>query len=211
MLIKLTQSNEIAKYPYQISDLRQDHPNTGFPDDLDGVDLSGFNVAAVEITARPAINMTTEDAIEAEPEFVGGRWVQQWSVRPASPEVRQARVAEFCRQIDADVDAIYGAVQGNRATEYLIAESDASGYKAAGYVGDVPPSVACWATAKTQTSQWAADDILSTAAAWRSAQSNIRATRLACKEAARIANDAYIAKAQWSTFLATIKATLGLT
>ena len=113
-------------------------------------------------------------------------------------------------KIDADTDAIYRAVQGDRAMEYVLAESDAKAYKAAGYTGTVPDSVASWASAKGQTATWAADDILTTATGWRQAQSSIRATRLACKEQARVASDMTPITAQWSGFVVAIKTALGV-
>ena len=113
-------------------------------------------------------------------------------------------------EIDADTDAIYRAVQGERATEYLLAESDAKSYKAAGYTGTVPDSVASWASAKGQTATWAADDILTTATGWRQAQASIRATRLACKEQARTLPDLGPVAAAWRGFVATIRQALGV-
>lgn len=210
MLVKLTQNNEVAQYPYQFAELQADNPNTSFPSDLSAVDLSDFGAAIVEPKAPPAFNSTSENVTEAAPEFVGGKWTQAWTVATASAEERLARVDAFCRKIDADVDVIYAAVQGNRVTEYLIAESDATAYKAAGYAGTVPQSVACWATAKAKTSQWAADDILATAVAWRGAQSNIRAMRLACKETAKAASDLTAVTAQWAGFLTTVRSALGV-
>ena len=94
--------------------------------------------------------------------------------------------------------------------EYVLAESDAKAYKAAGYTGTVPDSVASWASAKGQTATWAADDILTTATGWRQAQSSIRATRLTCKEQARAANDVAPVAAQWAAFVVAIKTALGV-
>jgi len=123
------------------------------------------------------------------------------------------QIAETLLHIDADVDQIYAALLGNREPEYVLAEKEALAFQAAGYTGTVPPSVQAWATAKSQTATWAADDILSAAASWRQAQIAIRATRLLCKEGAK--NSADVAalltvKAQWASFLAVIKPQLGL-
>lgn len=113
-------------------------------------------------------------------------------------------------EIDADTDAIYRAVQGERATEYLLAESDAKAYVAGGYTGTVPDSVASWAAATGNTNTWAADDIVATANAWRGAQSSIRATRLMCKEQARTLPDLGPVAAAWRGFVATIRQALGV-
>lgn len=125
---------------------------------------------------------------------------------------REAREQAIAK-VDADTDSIYGAVLGNRAEEYLRAEQEAEAYKTAGYTGTVPECVQCWATAKGWTAQQAADDILATAAAWRSAQSMIRGQRLASKEAVRAAVDIATvdaAMATWAAFVATIRGQLGI-
>lgn len=133
-------------------------------------------------------------------------------VRPAAQVNLLEASAALIKQIDADTDAIYSAVIGQRGLEYAEAEASATAFKAAGYEGDAPESVQCWADVKGESAQWAADDILATAATWRSAQSAIRATRLAQKESARSAAS-LIALAQvratWSEFIAMIRAQMG--
>lgn len=151
----------------------------------------------VTLTKRPLPPVPTQEELDAI------------AAAEAARVLAVARAA-FIRQIDADTDAIYRAVQGDRAMEYVLAESDAKAYKAAGYTGTVPDSVASWASAKGQTATWAADDILTTATGWRQAQSSIRAARLTCKEQARAATDLAPVVAQWAGFLVTVKAALGV-
>ncbi len=142
---------------------------------------------------------------------VGAGTIDDWTdpyppVHVVTTEERSA----LLKKIDADTDAIYLAVQGNRGPEYQLAETDAVAYKAAGYTGTVPASVQSWATAKAQTAQWSADDILTTATAWRGAQASIRANRLARKEAARTASDLSPVTTQWDGFVKAIKTALGV-
>ena len=116
-------------------------------------------------------------------------------------------------KIDADTDAIYGAILGNRAEEYTSASDDAVAYKAAGYTGTVPPGVQSWATAKGWTATKAADDILATTTAWVNAQNAIRATRLARKEQVRAATDAAgisTVMTAWAGFVVYMRGQLGL-
>ena len=113
-------------------------------------------------------------------------------------------------QIDADTDAIYRAVEGDRTTEYLRAEEEAKAFKEANYTGTVPDSVASWASAKGESATWATDDILTTARGWRQAQSSIRATRLTCKERARVESDLAPIAAAWAGFAVAIKTALGV-
>ena len=113
-------------------------------------------------------------------------------------------------KIDADVDAIYAAVQGNRGPEYALAEADAKVFALAGYTGDVPLSVSAWATAKGQSAQWSADNILATAGQWRYAMGLIRAQRLAHKEQARTGPDLVAVHNSWNIFVAGVRAQLGV-
>lgn len=121
--------------------------------------------------------------------------------------------ANAIKSIDADVDAIYAAVIGNRQSEYDAAETDTNAYKAAGYTGTVPASVQAWATAKKQTAKWAADDILATSGNWRAAQADIRANRLARKEDVRNAADPAAVSAvlnTWSDYVKQTRTSLGI-
>lgn len=123
------------------------------------------------------------------------------------------RRANALKQIDADTDALIGAVIGNRSSEYERAETEGAAYAAAGYAGTVPPSVSSWATAKGWTAAQAADSIIATSAAWRSAQEAIRAQRLLRKEQARTAVDAAAIEAvlaEWAGFLLAIRGQLGV-
>ena len=73
--------------------------------------------------------------------------------------------------------------------------------------------MSAWAAAKSQTNQWAADDILATATAWKTAQRSMRVARLMHKENARSALDKptlSAVEASWETTLVAIKTGLGL-
>jgi len=132
---------------------------------------------------------------------------------PADTLTQAELIAKALLQIDVETDAVYGAVLGNRAQEYTLAESDASAYKDAGYNGVVPASVQCWATAKNWTAKAAADEILATSLAWRTAQAEIRAQRLLIKENVRATtNQAAIDSAMvpWGVFVAAIRLQLGV-
>ena len=162
----------------------------------DGVG-NGWTFDGSTYTAPPAPHIPTQEELDAIAATEAAR-------------VLTAARKSLIHQIDADTDAIYRAVQGDRAMEYLQAEADAKVYKAAGYTGTVPDSVSSWASARTQSTTWATDDILTTATSWRQAQSAIRATRLTCKEQARTATDLAPIAATWSGFLVTVRSALGL-
>ena len=116
-------------------------------------------------------------------------------------------------KIDADTDAIYNAVIGERANEYNDAAAQAKAFKDMMYVGTAGNKVVSWATAKGWTNTQAADDILAQAAQWRSAEDAVRSNRLARKEAARNAttgSSLITIEGDWVTFVNYIKGVLGI-
>lgn len=133
---------------------------------------------------------------------------------PEGPFDLAAEIAAALAVIDADTDAIYAAVIGNRGPEYTAAEAEASAYAQAGYQGPVPVSVTAWAQAKGWTDREAADDILTTAAAWTAGRNAMRAARLMAKEqgvrAATTREGIAAALAQWRTVALAIRAQLGV-
>lgn len=115
--------------------------------------------------------------------------------------------------IDRDNDDVVDIVIGRRDTEYLQAEKQAREYVDAGYTGDTYPYVQSWADAKGETEQWAADNILTTAASWRTLQADMRSKRLKAKEDIRLSTttdqiDSIVSR--WSTYIDIIKKQLGI-
>ncbi|MDP2369345.1 hypothetical protein [Rhodoferax sp.] len=174
-----------------------------------------------KLTKTPSVIHRIADgaSIPADPENRDYVDYLAWVAAGNAPELAMPLAeqrADAVKKIDAETDALIGAVIGNRASEYERAEAQAIAYAAAGYTGPVPSSVQSWADAKVAqgwTTQMAADDILATANAWRPAQEAIRAQRLLRKEQARAAADpAAVAGvlAQWAGFLAAIRGQLGV-
>lgn len=173
-----------------------------------------FRVVELIATEAPAIDAKTQVVVRDGCEKVGNEWRYKWRVDALTAAQIAAKLASarvtLIKKMDADIDAIYRAVQGDRGPEYTRAEAEAIAFKQAGYTGTVPDSVASWANAKAWTATQATDDILATATGWRTAQSAMRATRLSCKEIARTANDLTAVTTQWEAFLVTIKTALGV-
>lgn len=174
-----------------------------------------------KLTKSPSVIHRIADgaSIPADPENRDYAAYLEWVAAGNTPEPAMPLVehrADAVKKIDAETDALIGAVIGNRATEYERAETQATAYAAGGYTGPVPACVQSWADAKAAqgwTAQMAADDILATANAWRPAQEAIRAQRLLRKEQARAAVDAAAVDAvlaQWAGFLVAIRGQLGV-
>lgn len=201
------------------SQIRNEHPQTSYP-----ALFRADGYALVFPAPQPTYDPITQSVREIAPVLNAlGQYAQAWEIvelyqLPADKSAAiaahlAALKAAFIKQVDADADAVIKAVMGERATEYLLAEQEATAFKVAGYTGAVPGSVSSEATAKGITATVACDIILATAAGWRTAQAALRAQRLLAKAAASSANtaaDLDIVKAQWTAFLSTLKGQLGL-
>ena len=110
-------------------------------------------------------------------------------------------------QIDEVADAARVAVIGGslRALEYERAAAEAKAFAAAGYVGDMPPSVQAWADAAELEPQAAADSIITEADAWQAALYAIRAARLKGKQRVLKATSHDAAEALTDTAIAEIR------
>lgn len=208
-----------GRYPVSESQIKAENRQVSFPKQFRPPE--GFEL--VFPAPAPTFGPITQYAREIAPKLVNGHYEQDYEVVELYPVQadKDAAIAAhlltqkttFILQVDTDTDALVKAVIGERASEYELAEKEATAFKAAGYSGTVPGSVAAWAAAKSWTAIQAADDIIATASGWRQAQLAIRTNRLTLKEAARVATDAAglaTVQAQWSGFMAAIRAQLGL-
>ena len=202
-----------SRYPVSEAEIRQAFANTSFPMPFEPLPP----YAAVVQAPCPSFDAVTQVAVALPPARVGDHYEAGWRVEALDEATRrrnrQGAQTAVLAKIDSDVDAVYTAVQGNRLSEYQLAEAQASAFKAVGYAGEAPASVQAWAAAQRETAQWAADSILAKAAAWRNAQSALRERRLALKAAARGANDSAAladVQARWNGFLVGLRLELGL-
>jgi hypothetical protein len=135
---------------------------------------------------------------------------------PAPVDLDALKAAAIGRTY-ADVDAVYDAAIGRRATEYQDAEVAARAFADAGYAGDASEYVSDYAlhnpTGEEQTNQWAAEQIIARADAFRAAQKAMRTQRFASQAALRTAatpEQLAAAQAAWDGFIAATRADLRL-
>lgn len=94
-------NEKVIKYPYSIQELCEDFPRTTFPAQLTDDILKDFNACVVVETEQPNINYT-QTCLEIAPEFLDGRWRQQWKIVQATEEEisnRTLEQAHMMRQI----------------------------------------------------------------------------------------------------------------
>lgn len=113
-----------------------------------------------------------------------------------------------------DIDAVYADAIGNRAVEYTDAEIDARAFIAGAPVTENVSSYAVSnPTGQTQTNQWAAEQIVARADAFKTAQIAMRARRFetqaalrACVTPADLAHAVYL----WDQFITGLRTQLDL-
>lgn len=110
-------------------------------------------------------------------------------------------------QIDQAADNARASVVSDplRALEHERAAAEANAFKAAGYAGDMPPSVKAWADAAELEPQAAADGIIAEADEWLAAMYAIRAARLKGKQRVLKATSHDAAEALADTAIAEIR------
>lgn len=91
MYAKLS-DGQIEKYPYTLSDLRAEYPNTSFPSMFDQEVLDGYSMVEVQATTAPTATYS-QNLSEGQPELVDGVWQQTWVVtdKPAEEVVAIAK------------------------------------------------------------------------------------------------------------------------
>jgi hypothetical protein len=155
---------------------------------------------------NPAIVWVDVTGMDPEP-GVGWSYDGQSFDAPAVVTLSELRAA-LCVSVDAAADTAYIAIGGpspGRLAEYKQAKADADAFKAAGYAGSAPDTIACWAEARAWTDQQACDDILATAASWEMALAVIRRQRLIGKANVNAAADAAAAQAAADAAMAVIQ------
>lgn len=92
MYTKIT-NETVEAYPYSISQLRKDNPNTSFPKNLPTERLTEWGVYPVAAVNVPQV-VYTQNVIEGDPVQLNGAWTQNWVVTDATTEEIAQREAD---------------------------------------------------------------------------------------------------------------------
>lgn len=114
MYAKIT-NGIVTKYPYTISDLQNETPNTSFPASMPDERLEEYGIYLVQETAYPSVGFD-KNVNEGTPVLENGVWKQVWVVTDATYDehlerVRQARAEEYPPMSDY----LDGIVKGDQA------------------------------------------------------------------------------------------------
>jgi|13_taG_2_1085334.scaffolds.fasta_scaffold06748_3 hypothetical protein len=75
-----TLNNEIQEFPYNVRKLKEDNPNTSFPDKLSEEQLADWGLYLVAYADKPTLTHNEKVVANAEPSLVSGVWTLGWSV-----------------------------------------------------------------------------------------------------------------------------------
>ena len=81
MDIKVNASNEIVKYPYSFTQLREDNPKISFTKTSISDPDVRQQYGSLEVKSVPNPADDTKAAIEVTPVWDGSEWVQTWETR----------------------------------------------------------------------------------------------------------------------------------
>lgn len=105
--LRITGGN--TEYPFSLSTLRAENPNTSFPREFSDGLLAEYGVFPVTPVAPPATTVY-EQAVEGTPAHINGQWVQTWSTVPAdvpsSITPRQCRLLLLQQGLLSQVEAM---------------------------------------------------------------------------------------------------------
>lgn len=107
----------VAAYPYALSQLRVEYPDTSFPQPYELADLTVFGVHEVMEIDAPAFDPETQRIEELTPALVNDTWTQQWNVVDLTPEETAStdgeRIAALWQAAhDTEFNAISGSAVG---------------------------------------------------------------------------------------------------
>ena len=90
MYVKIV-NNSVAKFPYNIGDLKKENPNISFPNPINENALAAFNVYPVTPIAAPEFDSRTHRVIQGV-ELVDGKWTQKWTLQDLPEEQARANI-----------------------------------------------------------------------------------------------------------------------
>lgn len=100
----LAQNNVVVVYPYSITQLKKDNPQTSFPSSITEQLLAFYNVFAVLPTQIPDYNPLTHNVQELNPILQDGEWIQTWEVTAANEQEVNERLQSLSNAIRYDRD-----------------------------------------------------------------------------------------------------------
>ena len=81
MLVKVSDANEVVKWPYTIAMLRKENPNTSFPVPVSVETLKEYNLYKVINSIQPSCPIDKIAVVDPKPSYIDDQWTITWSIR----------------------------------------------------------------------------------------------------------------------------------
>lgn len=129
MMYALIVNDAVSRYPYSLTALRLDNPNTSLPAVPSDETLAEFGMQAVHASDPPAYDLRQQALEEDVPVFnaATGRWEQSWIVRGKTDEELADDVVELKKSIVQATQARLDAFARERGYDDIKSASDYAG------------------------------------------------------------------------------------
>ena len=121
----------VVVFPYSITELMREHPNTSFTTPINETELALFGLYPVAPRDRPPYDEIHENCTHATPVIEGGAWVEAWMVTPATSEEVTERISAKSAAVRADRNARLEASDWTMLTDAPVNKAEWAEYRQA--------------------------------------------------------------------------------
>jgi len=90
----------IDEYPYSISKLKSDNPDTSFPSEISESTLQSYKVYPVLVETSPEVSSDKKAVLDDTPSYADGNWSLGWSVKSKTDDEKFSDEASKRRERD---------------------------------------------------------------------------------------------------------------
>jgi len=114
----------IKKYPYSVTELKKENPNTSFPANILENTLFEYGVVPVFVTGAPSVDYT-KNTTEVNPTFnsAANRWETTWVISDATSEEIGQRIDSQAKVIRAERNALISECDWTQLDDTPLTES----------------------------------------------------------------------------------------
>lgn len=105
MIYAKIRDNTIIKYPYTLTNIRNDYRNVSFPKQPSEQLLNEYGVYSVTPVTKPQIDSHTHKVVEGTPVKIGAQWTQNWDIVPLTQDEVNEALNDIQQNIINDVQS----------------------------------------------------------------------------------------------------------
>lgn len=132
---RLNKDGKVDRYPYTLTDLKNENKHISFPDVIDESIVSMFNVQPVTLTEPPEIDHT-QNLIRSAAPNKKGQWFETWTIEPATEEQIKERTEIKISSIRSQRDQLLLASDWTQGLDVPVDQEAWANYRQA--LRDIP-------------------------------------------------------------------------